>query len=36
VKQILEGNSEKVIYQKIKVKAVDCKIMNVLFEDVLR
>lgn len=36
MKQILEGNSEKVIYEKIKVKAIDCKILDVLFEDVLR
>jgi len=36
VKQILEGNSEKVLYQKQRVKSIDCQILNVLLEDVMR
>ena len=35
-KAILEGNSEHIVYQKQRVKAIDCKVMSVLLEDVLR
>ena len=30
VKDILEANSERVIYNKQKVKSVDCQVMSVL------
>lgn len=36
LKQILEGNSEKVLYNKQRVKSIDCQIMNILLEEVLR
>ena len=36
VKAILEGNSEHIVYKKQRVKSIDCKIMSVLLEDVLR
>ena len=36
VKQILESNSERVVYNKQRVKSIDCQVMSVLFEDVLR
>ena len=32
----MEGNSERVIYNKQRVKSIDCQVMSVLFEDVLR
>ena len=35
-KAILEGNSEHIVYKKQRVKAVDCKLMSVLMEDVVR
>ena len=36
IKHVLEGNSERVIFNKQRVKSIDCQIMSVLFEDVLR
>ena len=36
VKQILEGNSEKVIFNNQRVKSVDCQLMSVLLQDVIR
>lgn len=36
IKQILEGNHESVLYNKQRVKSLDCQIVSVLFEDVLR
>lgn len=36
IKQILQSNSEKIIFNKQRVKAVDCQIMSVLMMDVLR
>ena len=35
-KAIFEGNSEYIVYKKQRVQSVDCKVMSVLFEDVLR
>ena len=36
VKQILEGNSEKVIFNNQRVKSIDCAVMSVLLQDVIR
>ena len=36
VKSILEGNSEHIVFKKQRVKSIDCKVMSVLMEDVLR
>ena len=36
IKQILEGNYESVLYNKQRVKSLDCQVISVLFEDVLR
>ena len=36
VKQIMEQNCEQVVYNKQRVKSLDCQIMSVLFEDILR
>jgi len=36
VKFILEGNDEYIVYKKQRVKSIDCKVMNVLIEDVIR
>ena len=33
---IFEGNSEYIVYKKQRVQSVDCKVMSILFEDVLR
>ena len=35
-KAIFEGNSEYIVFKKQRVQSVDCKVMSVLFEDVLR
>ena len=35
-KAIFEGNSEDIVFKKQRVQSVDCKVMSVLFEDVLR
>ena len=35
-KDIFEGNSEYIVYKKQRVQSLDCKVMSVLFEDVLR
>lgn len=36
VKQIMDHNCEQVVYNKQRVKSLDCQIMSVLFEDILR
>ena len=36
IKHVLEGNSERVIFNKQRVKSIDCQVMSVLFQDVLR
>ncbi len=36
VKQILDGNAQMVVLNSSRVKAIDCKVMSVLFEDACR
>ena len=35
-KSILEGNAEMVVFNKRRIKSIDCKLMSVLIEDALR
>ena len=36
LKLILEGNAEMVVFNKRRIKSIDCKLMSVLIEDALR
>lgn len=36
LKLILEGNAEMVVYNKRRMKAIDCKLVSALVEDALR
>ena len=36
MKLILEGNAEMVVYNRRRIKSIDCKLMSVLIEDALR
>jgi hypothetical protein len=36
IKQVLESTSEMVTYQGVKVKSLDCKMITVLMDEIIR